>query len=34
MTHFCLYERGDMSEEVDKHVLQKYEIGQLLGKGV
>lgn len=22
-----------MSEEVDKHVLQKYEIGQLLGKG-
>ena len=23
-----------MSEEIDKHVLQKYEIGQLLGKGV
>jgi len=24
---------GGMSEDIDKHVLQKYEIGQLLGKG-
>jgi hypothetical protein len=23
-----------MSEEIDKHVLRKYEIGQRVGKGV
>jgi len=23
-----------MSEEIDKHVLRKYEIGQRIGKGV
>lgn len=35
-SHACIWEqKGDtMSEDIDKHVLRKYHVGQKLGKGV